>query len=58
MAAGGVRPAFNNAIARNRGLKQFPGRGLQKVRAVLLWFALAHYLMRAVALRQAAAQAA
>lgn len=47
-----------NAIARNRGLRQFLGRGLQKVRAVLLWFALAHYLMRAVALRQAAGQAA
>ena len=47
-----------NAIARNRGLRQFLVRGLAKVRAVLLWFALAHNLMRAVALRQAAAQAA
>ncbi len=47
-----------NAIARNRGLRQFPVRGLQKVRAGLLWFALAHNLMRTVALRQAAAQAA
>jgi hypothetical protein len=44
-------------MTRNRGLRQFLGRGLQKVRAVL-WFALARNLMRAVALRQAAAQAA
>lgn len=42
-----------NALARNRGLHQFVVRGLHKVRAVLLWFALAHNLMRAVALRQA-----
>ena len=47
-----------NAIARNRGLHQFLVRGLAKVKAVLLWFALAHNLMRAVALRQAVAQAA
>lgn len=40
-----------NAIARNRGLQQFRVRGLQKVKAVLLWFALAHNVMRAVALR-------
>ncbi len=40
-----------NAIARNRGLQQFLVRGLQKVHAVVLWFALAHNLMRAVALR-------
>jgi transposase len=43
-----------NALARNRGLQQFPVRGLRKVRAVLLWFALAHNLMRAVTLRQLA----
>ena len=42
-----------NALARNRGLHQFVVRGLRKVRAVLLWFALAHNLMRTVALRQA-----
>ena len=42
-----------NAQARNRGLHQFMVRGLRKVRAVLLWFALAHNLMRTVALRQA-----
>jgi len=40
-----------NAITRNRGLRQFLVRGLAKVRAVVLWFALAHNLMRAVALR-------
>lgn len=44
-----------NALARNRGLQQFVVRGLRKVKAMLLWFALAHNLMRAVALRQAAA---
>ena len=42
-----------NAQARNRGLRQFLVRGLAKVRAVALWFALAHNLMRAVALRAA-----
>jgi len=44
-----------NAISRNRGLRQFLVRGLQKVRTVVLWFAIAHNLMRAVALRAAAA---
>jgi transposase len=47
-----------NAISRNRGLRQFLVRGLQKVRAVALWFAIAHNLMRAVALRAKAAVAA
>jgi transposase len=47
-----------NAIARNRGLKHLLVRGVTKVKAVLLWFALAHNLMRAVALRQAATAAA
>jgi transposase len=47
-----------NAISRNRGLRQFPVRGLRKVRAVALWFAIAHNLMRAVALRAEAALAA
>jgi len=46
-----------NAISRNRGLRQFLVRGLEKVRAVVLWFALAHNLMRAVALRAQAALA-
>jgi transposase len=44
-----------NAIARNRGLQRFLVRGLRKIKAVLVWFALAHNLMRAVALRQATA---
>ena len=47
-----------NAIARNRGLRHIGVRGLQKARAILLWFALAHNLMRAVVLRTAAAAAA
>ena len=40
-----------NAIARNRGFWWFRVRGLVKARAVALWYALAHNLMRAVALR-------
>jgi transposase len=40
-----------NAIARNRGLQQFRVRGLVKVRAVALLYALIHNVMRAVALR-------
>ena len=47
-----------NAISRNRGLQQFLVRGLEKVRTVILWFAIAHNLMRAVALRTKAALAA
>lgn len=46
-----------NAISRNRGLRQFLVRGLAKVRAVALWFAIAHNLMRAVALGAQAALA-
>ena len=46
-----------NALARQRGLQQFLVRGLTKVKAVLLWFALAHNLMRSVALRAAAVPA-
>jgi transposase len=45
-----------NALARNRGLQRLLVRGLRKVKAVALWYALAHNLMRAVALRAAAAQ--
>lgn len=40
-----------NALARNRGLGQFRVRGRPKVRAVVLWYVLAHNLMRAVTLR-------
>ena len=46
-----------NAIARNRGLIAFRVRGLRRARAVVLWFVLAHNLMRAVALRAARAAA-
>jgi transposase len=35
-----------NAQARNRGLRQFPVRGLTKVKAIVLWYALAHNLSR------------
>jgi len=47
-----------NALARNRGLQRFLVRGLRKVKAVALWYALAHNLMRAVTLRAAATQMA
>jgi transposase len=39
-----------NAQARNRGLLRMPVRGLAKVRCVALLYALAHNLMRTVAL--------
>lgn len=42
-----------NALARNRGLRQLLVRGLRKVRAIALWYAVAHNLMRAVSLRAA-----
>jgi len=47
-----------NAQARNRGLRQLPVRGVLKALAVLLWQALAHNLLRTVALRRAAAAGA
>ncbi len=40
-----------NAIARNRGLRQFNVRGLVKAKAVILWYVIAHNLMRAAVLR-------
>jgi hypothetical protein len=40
-----------NAIARNRNLWFLRVRGLVKARAIALWYALAHNLRRAVALR-------
>ena len=40
-----------NAQARNRGLRQFLVRGLAKVKAVALWYAVAHNLLRGVSLR-------
>jgi hypothetical protein len=39
-----------NAQARNRGLQRMPVRGLDKMRCVVLLFALAHNLMRTLAL--------
>jgi transposase len=47
-----------NALARNRGLRAFPVRGRLRARAVLVWYALAHNLMRAVSLRASAATTA
>jgi transposase len=40
-----------NAQARNRGLTRFVVRGLQKVKAVALWFAAAHNLARSFSLQ-------
>ncbi len=37
---------FPNADCRNRNLRQFPVRGLKKVKAVALWHALAFNFMR------------
>ncbi|MCW5260658.1 IS1182-like element ISVei6 family transposase [Verminephrobacter eiseniae] len=39
-----------NAQARNRGLLRMPVRGLAKVKCIAWWYALAHNLMRTVAL--------
>jgi len=47
-----------NARARCMGLTRLLVRGKQKVRAVLLWFALAHNMLRALALRQQATRTA
>jgi len=44
-----------NAQARNRGLVRLVVRGVQKVRAIALWYAIAHNVMRAVSLRAALA---
>jgi transposase len=43
-----------NAQARNRGLRHVLVRGLQRVRACVLWYALAHNVLAAVRLRVAA----
>jgi hypothetical protein len=40
-----------NALIRNRGLIQFPVRGLKKAKSVLLWYALLHNLLIGHALR-------
>jgi transposase len=39
-----------NAQARNRGLQRLLVRGLSKARAALLWYAIAHNLMRSLSL--------
>jgi len=44
-----------NALARNRGLQRLLVRGERKVRAVLLWFAIAHNMMRSLSLRAVSA---
>ena len=41
-----------NALARNRGLQQFRVRGMQRVKAVVLLFALAQNLARAESLKK------
>jgi transposase len=46
-----------NAQARNRGLVRLLVRGVRKVKAIALWFAVAHNVMRALSLRAAAALA-
>jgi transposase len=40
-----------NAQARNRGLQQFTVRGRAKAKAVVLWYVLAHNMLRFAALR-------
>jgi transposase len=44
-----------NAITRLRGLQQFTVRGLTKVKTSIMWFVLAHNLMREANLRPAVA---
>ena len=39
-----------NAHSRNRGLQQFPVRGVSKGTALVLWYALAHNVLRTAAL--------
>ncbi len=42
---------LSNAHTRNRGLRQFLVRGVEKVKMVALWHAVAHNLKRALSLR-------
>ena len=60
MAAGEARAIYRqrastiecaNAQARNRGLVRLWVRGLRKVKAVALWFAIAHNMARGFALQ-------
>jgi transposase len=47
-----------NALARNRGLQRLLVRGQHKARAILLWFAIAHNMMRSLSLGAGLAAAA
>jgi len=51
----GATIEWANACIRNLGFHQVTVSGLKKVRAILLWFVLAHNLMRARTLRMAKA---
>jgi hypothetical protein len=46
-----------NAQARNRGLVRLRVRGLRKVKAIALWYAIAHNVVCGVRLRARAALA-
>jgi transposase len=46
-----------NALARNRGLQRLLVRGKTKARAVLLWFAVTHNMMRSLSLVSAQSRA-
>lgn len=50
----GATSEWVNALMRNRGLYRVCVRGLRKVRAVVLWFALLHNLLQGHAQRQKA----
>lgn len=47
-----------NAQARNRGLQRLLVRGMEKARAILLWFAIAHNVVRSLSLGARLAAAA
>lgn len=47
-----------NAIARNRGLQRFLVRGMHKARAVALWYAITHNMMRSLSLLKESQQSA
>jgi transposase len=47
-----------NALARNRGLQRLLVRGQAKARAILLWFAITHNLMRSLSLARGLATSA
>jgi hypothetical protein len=42
-----------NALARNRGVRQLLVRGLAQVKAIALWYAVAHNVVRTLSLRAA-----